>query len=240
MFSPAHGSSRTSSPAAPQTHTPSLTRAPSGARGRSPHRRERWRCPPVPPPRGVIIYSLLRSTSHLDAAARTLADRCVDGITANPRAARVRSPELGRHRHSSLAGARLRHQCGDREGVARDRSAAADDHRRPGSDDRRTHRRAAHSRCFDRVGGAIAAPAGRRRRRPALNPVGPGWRVRARWCPGSGTGTPPRRAQWTLLLVAVGHAAVVEDGQHVCAMRGSIVRRSPRARCRRAFREPDR
>jgi aspartate ammonia-lyase len=31
----------------------------------------------------IIIYSLLRSTSHLDAAARTLAQRCVDGITAN-------------------------------------------------------------------------------------------------------------------------------------------------------------
>ena len=26
---------------------------------------------------------LMRSTSHLEAAARTLADRCVDGITAN-------------------------------------------------------------------------------------------------------------------------------------------------------------
>ncbi|MBN9757943.1 Aspartate ammonia-lyase [Pseudonocardia sp. Ae706_Ps2] len=31
----------------------------------------------------IIVYGLIRSASHLEAAARTLADRCVDGITAN-------------------------------------------------------------------------------------------------------------------------------------------------------------
>lgn len=103
----------------------------------------------------IIVYGLIRSASHLEAAARiTLADRCVDGITAN-REHLEEGARVGRDRHRALARTRLRDQRGDRQGVPGHRPSGRRHRGGPGTARPRRGRRAALPAAL----AGLAAPA---------------------------------------------------------------------------------
>ncbi len=74
----------------------------------------------------VIVYSLLRSTTHLAAASDALAVKCVDGITANRDHLERGCSALDRHRHRALAVHRICRQRGYRQEGPGDRRLRRD------------------------------------------------------------------------------------------------------------------
>ena len=101
----------------------------------------------------IIAHSLFKSLQHLGAGCRTLAERCVNGITANRRARAAPARRIHRAGHRAQPVPRLRALQRDRAGGARHRRARL----RPGAaeeaDDARAARRdpAARSRSPSRI-----------------------------------------------------------------------------------------
>ena len=116
----------------------------------------------------IILHSLSESITHLRAACLTLAERCVDGITANTEALRATRGELHRPGHRPQPVHRLHGRHRHRQGGPRHRPGRGRTRPGEGPVARRDPRRPAppRGRGGQRPGPGLTAPAPARRSGP--------------------------------------------------------------------------